>query len=275
MPYDPLKHQPRHYDSQDQELARRFAVLLKKELKGLLCDVIFFGSSARGNAHGVLGNDIDVLVLIDDRVKTVSEELTEAYRILAKKCAEMTSRRMHINTLRMSNFLEYSINGDPVSVNILRDGIPLLAAGFFETLQNLSSKGKITPNPEIVWAYFNKAPLTILSAKGHMMQAMTELSWAALEATHAALQKMGEVPYTPHHAVLLVKHRLVNEGKMDKKMGGTLGELYDIERKIANREIKEIDGAKYDELYSKTKDYIQALNAIISSTHMHQTIGKD
>lgn len=271
MPYEPLRHHPRQYNTEDMELARKFSRILKDELKEMLCDVVFFGSAAKNTAHEIYGSDIDVLVIIDDRTKQMSEELAEGYRIIAKKAAAMTSLRLHINTLRMSGFFEYALNGDPIATNILKDGIPMLNQGFFETLQHLSSKGKVQPNREIIWAYYHKAPISMLAAKGHIMMAVMDLYWACLNATHSMMQKFGEVPYTPEHTIEILKSRAKEFGIPLKNIED-FAKIRDAERRVANREIQEMSGKEYDELRKKAKTYLDAVNAVTTSMPMRSKI---
>ena len=274
MVYDSYKHHPRQYDSADQQLATRFAQILHKEFSSMILDVIFFGSATKSTATQMYGADIDVLVLVDDRVRTLSTEATEAYRIIVKKAAERTSLRLHINTLKLSTFLEHVLNGDPLSTNILRDGIPLLEAGFVESLQNLQSKGYVHASNEVIWNYMIKAPQAIVGAKFHVLQATIDLYWAAIDATHALLQKMGHVPYSPDQAIHLLSTEVVRHKRVDAKTASILRELYDTEKRIASRDIKEVTGKQYQLLYGRTKEYVNALNQLSGGMRFGATHGE-
>ena len=264
MVYDPHKTHARHYDPSDKDLAARFATTLKTELKELLTDVVFFGSSAKDPETQIFGHDIDVLVIIDDRIRSINSESIEAYRIITKKCAIDVSKRLHINTLRLSNLLEYVLNGDPISTNILREGIPLLDAGIVESLQALQHRGEVKPSEEVIWTYFNKAPETIIGSKQSILQATIDVYWACIEASHALLQKMGERPHTPEQAIHLVNERLVRRKQVPAKIASIVAELYDTEKKITNRDIKAIRGKTYQQYHDRAKQYIDALNEVSS-----------
>ncbi|MFO8241301.1 MAG: hypothetical protein R6T90_09945, partial [Dissulfuribacterales bacterium] len=63
--------------------------------------------------------------------------MVEAYRVIVEKIISKTSERLHITTLKFTNFWEYIRGGDPVGLNMLRGGIPLIDSGFFEPMQQL------------------------------------------------------------------------------------------------------------------------------------------
>ncbi|MBI4449404.1 hypothetical protein HY641_05250 [Candidatus Woesearchaeota archaeon] len=262
MAYDPHRTQPRHYDISDRDLAAQFSALLKTELKELLLEVIFFGSSTKGPETEIFPHDIDVLIIIDDRIRSITSEAIEAYRVITKSCAERITNRLHINTLRLSNFIEYVLNGDPIATNILRDGIPLIAQGTIEALQQLQHRGEIKPSEEVIWTYFNKAPQTLINSRILILQATIDLYWAIIEMSHAILQKMGETPHTPEQAIHLINEKLVRHNRIESRAATILRELYDTEKKISAREIKTITGTQYQALHHRAKHYIDTLNTI-------------
>ncbi|MFQ5621662.1 MAG: nucleotidyltransferase domain-containing protein [Candidatus Nanoarchaeia archaeon] len=246
------------YDKDEHELAKRFAKELQKELNVFLKEVIFFGSSARKTTQEQLyERDIDVLILIDDLQKVLSNELAEAYRIITENTARRISTRFHINTLKVSAFWEYVSNGDPISINILREGQPLLEAGFFRPLQALLEQGHIRPSKENVWVYFLKAPQTLEGARWHVLQATIDLYWAALDATHAALLTLNMSPKHPGDALTLQANVLMKEHNFPREFHKLLKTLDASKDGISKRDIKHISGDEYDNLYSQTGKYVR------------------
>ncbi len=67
----------------------------------------------------------------------LTPEFVETYRIIVEKLALKHSKRLHITTLKLTNFWEYMRVGDPIGLNILRTSLPLYDVGFFEPLQQL------------------------------------------------------------------------------------------------------------------------------------------
>ncbi|MCJ7757484.1 MAG: hypothetical protein MUP24_05005, partial [Gillisia sp.] len=97
------------------------------------------------------GSDIDILIIIDDVRAELTAEFVEAYRVIVEKIAFKISKKLHITTLKLTNFWDYTRAGDPIVINMLRDGIPLMDYGFFEPLQILlpvSSENLLFPKPD-------------------------------------------------------------------------------------------------------------------------------
>ncbi|MEK6900510.1 MAG: nucleotidyltransferase domain-containing protein, partial [Nanoarchaeota archaeon] len=132
------------YPSEDTKTANKFAQELKAELGDFLMSVVLFGSSARREATPE--SDIDLLVITDDTRFHLSETLIEGYRMIVEKQIIRTSPKLHVTSMTFTSFWEYAKAGDPVVVNILRDGVALIDTGFFEPLQILLQKGRIRPS---------------------------------------------------------------------------------------------------------------------------------
>ncbi|MFH1071989.1 MAG: nucleotidyltransferase domain-containing protein [Nanoarchaeota archaeon] len=181
------------YDKKNLEIALEFTKRLKHEIGDFAKMVILFGSTARHQQAG----DIDILVVIDDVNIQLSPEFVQTYRIIVEKILADISRKLHITTFKLTTFWEYMRAGDPVAINILRDGVALLDPGIFDPLQILLLEGRIRPTPESVYTYFARAPITLHNSKWHLMQATLDLYWAVIDASHAALMKLNVVPPSP------------------------------------------------------------------------------
>src|SRR3989338_4139143 len=176
------------YNQEDLRIAYNFTSDLHKELENFIKGVIIFGSTARKTkaARG----DIDILVVVDDISISMTPELVEAYRVIIQKIIARTSTKLHVITLRFSSFWEYIRAGDPVGINILRDGVALIDTGFFDPLQALLKRGRIRPTQESIWNYFIRAPNTLHNSKWHISQGALDLYWAVIDSAHAALMKI-------------------------------------------------------------------------------------
>lgn len=259
--------EPRQFKDEDFSLAQQFATRLHEEAKGLVKEIIFFGSANRKDSlfEEMYSHDIDVLVIFDDGVFIINPELIETYRVISTNIAMSVSRRLHINTIKLSAFWEYAIHGDPIIVNILREGVPLVNAGIFETLQNLLDKKMIPPSKECLWAYYMRSPETLRSAKWHLLQATTDLYWAVMNAAHAALISISIVPNTPEHAISLVKEHFVKPSLMHKSHFLTIGKLWKIEKQIAEQKFT-LTGYDYDILFKEAKEVVIALQSLCKNT---------
>ena len=248
------------YKKEDFDIAYEFSKKIYEEMKDLVKATVLFGSSARKT---VSQGDIDVLVIIDDLTVRLTPELTEAYTLITEKLVTEISPMLHITTLKLTAFWEYVRSGDPVIINMLRDGIALLDTGFFEPIQVLLKQGRIRPTHESVWAYFVKAPSTLYNSKWHLLQATVDLYWAVIDAAHAALMKLGEIPPTPEHVADMMQMHMVNKGLISKKYADTMRKFYKLSRMINHREIKEISGKEYDSYYKEAQDFVYKIREFI------------
>jgi len=252
------------YPKEDYELSLKFASKMYKEFGKFTKAIVLFGRSARKEpSPGKKKGDVDILVVIDDVTVLMTQELITAYRIITEKIVDDISDRFHITTLKLSSFWEYVRAGDPIAINILREGVPLLDSGFFDPLQLLLHQGRIRPTAESVWTYFVRAPATLHNSRWHIMQATLDLYWAVIDAAHAALMKLGETPPTPQHAADMLRDKMVKKGLLPMKYVKVMREFYDISRKITHREIQFVTPEQYNAYYKKAKSFVDFVKKFI------------
>jgi len=264
MKFDiPRKEHPNieKYERHEVDTVHRFSNELYKELGSLVRGIVLFGSSARKKA--TVKSDIDVLVILDDLTISMSPEVVDAYRVIVNKIIVRVSTRLHITTLRFTSFWDYIRNGDPIGINILRDGVAIIDSGFFEPLQALLKKGRIRPTSESIWTYYIRAPNTLHNSKWHLLQASIDLYWAVIDAAHAALMKHGEIPPTPEHVADLLEEKLVKKKLLEHKYVATMRHFYKLMKMITHREIEEIKGEEYDRYYREAEDFVQRMRQFI------------
>jgi hypothetical protein len=165
--------------------------------------------------------------------------------------------------MKLTSFWEYMRNGDPIAINMLRDGVPLADVGIFEPLQMLLFQGRIKPTKESIWNYYARAPATLANAQWHVLQACLDLYWAVIDAAHAALMKMGETPPSPGHVADLIEQKLVKPGHVAKRYADAMRFFYELSRKITHREIRDIPGKKFDEYHELAQDFVKAMKKVI------------
>jgi predicted nucleotidyltransferase/uncharacterized protein (UPF0332 family) len=241
----------------DFHLAAEFAKRIVKEGQDFIKAVVLFGSAARKDRKA---NDVDVLVLVDD----VSLQLTkETYRLIVQKVIADVSVRLHVTTLRFTSFWEYLRVGDPIALNMLRDGYALIDANFFVPMQRLLQQGRIRPTPEAVYTYANKSSMTLANCTWHLLQATVDLYWAAVDAAQAALMAVGELPASPEHVADLLDQRLVKVGLLDASMPEVMQRLYVLQKQIVHGEVHEITGAQFDAYLRQTKAFVESMKQVI------------
>ncbi len=249
------------YPTEDLKLAQKFSQLLKSELADFLLGAIVFGSTARKDATAK--SDIDILLVTDDTTFQINDALVEGYRIIVEKTMSKVSPKFHITSMTYTSFWEYAKAGDPVVVNILRDGVAMLDSGFFEPLQRLLQQGRIRPSEESVWRYFGRAPKTLLNSRWHLLQATLDLYWAVIDSAHAALMRKNHIPPTPDHVAEILNKVYVKHRKLEKKYVETMTKFYKLSKAITHRDIKSISGPEYEKLYLEADRFVKRMRRLV------------
>jgi len=249
------------YPNDSLTIAKSFAKKVKQELGDFLKLVVLFGSAARKEQSP--RGDIDVLIVVNDLSIRMTREVIEAYRLIVEKIVGKTSTRLHVTSMTLTSFWEYLRAGDPVAINILRDGVAVLDTGIFEPMQSLLIQGRIKPTHESVWVYFGRAPRTLTNSKWHLLQATLDLYWAVIDAAHAALMHIGETPPSPEHAADILEKSLVKGHKLQQRYADTMRKFYKIMKGITHREIKEIRGEEYDGYLEEAEEFVNRMQEFI------------
>jgi len=267
----------------DVDIAIDFSKRIYKEFGDLIKAVVIFGSNVKkgpsqpevnnekqGLANSELGQsrpkkpgDIDLLVIVDDVSVELTPELVETYRIIVKKAIADISERLHVTSLKLSSFWAYIRAGDPVCLNILREGVSLLDAGFFDPLKALLVRGMIRPSPEAVGTYYARSLHTLDNSRWHLLQATIDLYWAVVDSAHAALMAIGLVPPSPEHLPEMIEGELVKKHKMPVKCSAVVTRFYKTYKSITRRELRDIKGADYEANYKEAQWFVNEMREFI------------
>jgi predicted nucleotidyltransferase/uncharacterized protein (UPF0332 family) len=257
------RHNIVRYEKDELDIAYEFSKQAKKELKDLIKAIVLFGSAARRLRTHEKSKDIDILLVIDDVQIQLTQEVIQTYRIIVEKIIARTSRRLHITSLRFTNFWEYVRAGDPVAVNMLRDGLPLVDTGFFAPMQVLLVQGRVRPSAESIQNYLAMAPRTLQNSKGHILQATLDLYWAVIDGAHAALMSINEIPPSPSHVADMLEEKLVKKGLLAKRHALTMKRFYALGKSISHGELLHISGQQYDAYYKEAHEFVITMKQFI------------
>ncbi len=261
-----------------RRIAEQFASELHKEMGHLIRAVALFGSFVRHKFSSgkkplipsrdevLFSSDIDILIVFDDLIHVMSPEVITAYRVVTEKVASKISKRLHITTIPLTKFWDYCYKGDPIMINMLRDGEPIHDSGIFKMAKQMLHDKSITPTREIIWTYLGNGPLSLQTAKWNLRQAILDLYWSVTDAAHAALLRRNVVPDTPEQVVTLFNHHIVKMHLTDKKYLITLAEFHNIGKMIIKGELKTITGNHYDKYKKDAEEFIKAAKEIIQIT---------
>lgn len=248
------------YSVANMDIAYKFSKEIHEELGDLVKGIVLFGSAARKKQDV---NDIDILLVIDDVSIRLTPEIVQTYRILVEKIVHKVSEKIHVTSMKFTSFWEYVRAGDPIAVNIVRDGYAVYDTGFFEPIQMLLFQGRIKPSYEALWSYFNRGKQFLVSSEKRVVNAVLDLYWGAMDVGHAALMSVNEVPVSPEYVPDLIEDRLVKTKLVSKKVPWTLRKLYSFNKKVSSGKVKSVSGAEFDYLLKETKAYFEEMERFI------------
>ncbi|MDP3916807.1 MAG: nucleotidyltransferase domain-containing protein [Nanoarchaeota archaeon] len=253
---------------EDLEIARKFAKIMHQEFGSFITSMVLFGSATKNIPNPK--RDIDIIIILDDTRIQFTQELVQTYRIILEKAiAKVDPRRLHIQSMKLTSFWEYARAGDPVAINILRSGVALIDTNVFDPLQALLDQGRIRPTQESIWTYYTLAPASLHRSKQHILSATIDLYWAAIDAAHATLMSMGEIPPSPDHVAGMLDEK-ISPHQISKKSIDTMKELYQLFKGIVHRDIKSIAGKDYDKYRQKTEAFVKEMKDFIETQHHHK-----
>jgi predicted nucleotidyltransferase len=250
----------------DYDIAYDFSMKAYKQFKEVIKSIVLFGSVAEGKVKK--GSDIDLVIIIDDCTIDWDQELIAWYREeLGKLVSEQGYKKeLHINTVTLSAFWEEVKIGDPIAINVIRYGQPLVDfGGYFAPLKILLAKGKIRPTPEAVYTTLRRSPLHISRAKFNIVSSIENLYWAMVDSAHAALMAAGQVPPSPEHVGDLLNVIFVSKKRLNKKYISWFEEMHVLAHDVIHGNVKHLKGEIIDKYMDRTIEFEKVMRAITSN----------
>ncbi|MCW1301264.1 MAG: nucleotidyltransferase domain-containing protein [Candidatus Nanoarchaeia archaeon] len=244
-------------NEEDLKLIYDFTRELTQKFGGFIGAVVLFGSRAREGPTAK--SDLDLLVIVDDVTTPITHEIISAYRLGAGEILARLNAvdRIHLTTIGISDWFDAVMHADPIAINILRDGKPIVEnMRFFEPLKRLLLLGRIRPSKEAIDAYLNRAKALVNLVDLRMLTAIDDLYWACISAAHALLMHEEiEVP-SPKDIVDVFKNELVKKISVEEKHIRTLDEMINLMKAITRREKRTAAPEEVDECRRKVQEFI-------------------
>lgn len=240
-----------------------FTSKVYKEFGSFIKTVALYGSFMRHQIE--TDSDVDVLVLVDDASVDLTPKLMDYYEreLMNILKREGSPLKLHVNTLTLSEFWEGVRMGDPIIINIIRDGVPVADTGFFSPIKLLLEKGKIRPSEEAVDFSMSRAYLHLINYKRLLLDAANELYWTVTDAGHAALMREGIVPPTPRDIPKMMGEKLVPKGGVSKADVELVDTLYNMMKAITHGKLQDITGNQLDNLDGKVEAYLNKMRDLL------------
>jgi len=250
----------------EKDIALDFATKAYEKFNKLVKSVILFGSQTKNTA--VSGSDIDVIIIIDDSSIQWDQELIAWYREELGRLIQSNpyKKELHINSVKLTTWWQDLIRGDPVIINILRFGEPLIDfGGFFSPLKILLQQGKIKSTPEAIYTALQRTPFHLARSKSSELNAIEGLYWAMVDSSHAALMSAKQIPPSPEHIPIMLREIFVDTGNLKMNYVVDYRDLYVLHRKIVHGEISDLKGAEIDFWQAKTETFVQEMTRLVKA----------
>ena len=263
-----LKFDPKNLPSlslrTESEIAMDFAVKVYKKFDKMLKSIILFGSVSKKKT--VAGSDIDIVLLLDDITINWDQELIAWYRTELEKIVRLNpyNIEIHINTIKLSTWWEDLMRGDPVVINIIRDGKSLIDfGGFFDPLKYLLIQGKIKSTPEAIYSLLQRAPAHITRSRVSELNTIEGLFWSMVDSSQAALIAANVVPSSPENLALDLKENFVDSGNLKMKYVEWYRDLLVLHKKIIHGHITDIKGVDIDKWQDKSEEFLKVMVGLV------------
>lgn len=229
---------------EDYKTALKFAEEVFPEFNTVIKSIVFFGSSSRQKKDR---GDIDVLIVFNDANVISDQDFKIYFQKKINEAIDKISDKLHVNVATLTVFFENLLNGEPVVLNIIRDGVSLIDTGFFAPLKVLLLKGKLKPSAEAILNSATKVEAHLVKSKINLLSAYQELYLSTLDAAQATLMAHGIVAPSPVKVPDMLKTI-----KIPAPTIKIYKDMYSLFKKIEHRELLQITGKQYDTYLKKT-----------------------
>lgn len=259
-----IKEAPTLNIMEEHDIALDFATKTYEKFGSIIKSIVLFGSVVKKKS--VKGSDIDIIIVIDDCSVIWDQELIAWYREELGKVirANPYRRPLHINTVRLSTWWQELLRGDPVIVNILRYGQPLIDfGGFFSPLKVLLSQGKIKSTPESIYVMLQRAPMHLSRTRASLINCIEGIYWAMVDSSHAALIAAKNMPPSPEQVPQYLRDVFVSNKMLDNKYVIWYEEVYHMMHDVLHGEKKDIRATEIDVLQKKTDLFLREMARLV------------
>ena len=249
----------------DTEIAMDFAIKTYKKFGDLVKAVVLFGSVEKQEINR--NSDIDIIIILDDASIKWDLKLVDSYReeldLLLQ--ANPYQGNLHINTIKLTTWWEDLLRGDPVVLNVLRHGLPMVDhAGFFTPLKHLLLQGKIKGTPEAIYECMQRAPKHLARSMSAELSTIEGVYWTMVDSAHGALMAKGSFPASPEHVADELKEVFVKSGMLKLKYALWYNEIYELHKKIDHREIWNLKGVEIDMWQQRAEEFMGVMISLVN-----------
>ncbi|MCL4361958.1 MAG: nucleotidyltransferase domain-containing protein [Candidatus Parvarchaeota archaeon] len=251
-----------HLELRGYDAAYKFAKGIFERYPKVMKTIVLFGSYSKGKETE--DSDVDIMVVMDDVLNKLDETVQSLIFSDVDKLVKESQVKLHINFVTLTAFWRGVIAADPVSVNVLKYGVPLIDTGYFEPLQALLNMGEIKPTEESIYASLTRSELYMNSAKLKLASVVTDMYWAVVNSAQAAIMRQGDIPPSPE-VIPEMLLKLEERGLVNKKQIDDFNEIFTLGKRLFHGEKIDINGEKAQEILIKGIEFDSKMTDIAKS----------
>ena len=246
-------------DNNFNDTILNFSKDLIEKVDGLVKSIVLFGSYVENKENEK--SDIDLLIIIDDvYAKDLNIIVPFYFDNLNKILADEKYKKIHVTTLTLSKFWEMILNGDPLVLDILRKGEPIIdPSGIFGSLKKMLENGLIKTSPEYLEIMKKRAEEGINYANLMLIKAFESLYNSVVTISQYYLIKNNINIYSPED-ILTKFEELKKKRKISSEVYNYYKKVYEYMKKIEHREIRNVDLDLLKEFLDGFEKYKEKLN---------------
>lgn len=243
------------------DVAMQFAGEIFERFPEVVKSIVLFGSVYKQKEGE--DSDIDIMIILDDCSIDLTKNFLNWFNIEVANLIKRINHRLHVNTVPLTVFWDNVKAGEPIAINVLRYGVPLIDTGYFEPLQFLLKKGRIRPTYEAISNCMTRAPWHLTRSNSRILNAVVDLHWVMVDAAQAALMEAGHVPPSKEEIPKSLNKHFVKKGKLSKKFVDDFAEVYGVAKKIEHGSLTVITGRDYDRYKKKTEEFYKKMKRFV------------
>ncbi|MGB9674689.1 MAG: nucleotidyltransferase domain-containing protein [Nanopusillaceae archaeon] len=235
-----------------------FSKELIEKVDGVVKGIILFGSYATNKENQK--SDVDILILVDDiYAGETNLTITFYFDNLNKILKQEKYSKIHPTTLTLSKFWSMVIDGDPLVLDIIRKGTPIIdPTGIFGTLKKMLENGMIKTSAEYLETMKRRSEELLNYSNFLMIKAFESFYNSVILITQYYLIKSGYKIYGPEDIIEKLEEIKSNK-KLDKEILKYFRDVYNYMKKIEHKEIDKIDFDIFKEFIENYPSYKEKL----------------
>jgi len=271
----PRKLRGRAAKEKEQErrfrIAQKFAARLIEKFKRTVKSVVVYGSTAKGTAKKE--SDIDIFVILDDtRIeKEVPPDIKDRIWNELLNIAKDVDERITIQAFMfLTEFWESLRVAEPVTLAILRWGIPIFDVGVYMPAKRMLQRGQIPTTKEAVDKKITAAPQFVEYAESRVKSAAHYMEQAMASAGNAALMFIGRMPQNKEDVPKELEEYFVKEKLLEQKFVDDARAIIKFAKDIEHAKEIENIGTETDRHLKLTQEFVRRMNTLLKELEIRK-----